>query len=98
MAILWPMSKTVFLLSRCLPALNQENEVSTAFWFKLFLLLSGESVLISITWLELKTVPDSVSPKLLAPERVRFEIDPGEILRADTEQDTDKEGKCTCLN
>ena len=43
-------------------------------------------------------MPDSVSPKLRAPERVRLEIDPGEILRADTEQDTDKEGKCTCLN
>lgn len=55
-------------------------------------------MLISITWLELKTVPDSVSPKLLAPERVRFEIDPQEIFREDTDQDTDKEGKCTCLN
>ena len=55
-------------------------------------------MLTSITWLEIKIVPDSVSPKLRAPERVRLEIDPGEILRADTEQDTDKEGKCTCLN
>lgn len=98
MAILWPTSKTVFLLSRYLPVLKQENEVSTAFWSKLFLLLSGESVLTSITWLEIKIVPDSVSPKLRAPERVRFEIDPGEIFRVDTDQDTDKEGKCTCLN